>query len=393
VAFDDIQSAMTGNSQIRSVQALRGIAALAVMLFHFRSKINYPSYPIGDWLFIHGAVGVDLFFVISGFIMVYTSHDTSKHGVYEVASFYVKRFSRVYPVLFVVLWVAFLSYGALSIFHEADKAQNFLRGFLVMPVYTDSAPAYMNDSGIVGVRWTLNYEMFFYLIFGLCLLLGKKRWIALYIGMSFFLIGLPVIAGKALTMNENVGYDFGYSYLNLITNPLIWEFMLGTTVALVYPFIRKYKGYTTRALLVASTVYCVWVLMGGYRAAHGVLNAGLPFALLLLFILIEEETVDRYTPEILVKLGGISFSLYMVHTSVGTRLTKFIEDLAGPGYGEGFAIFFAESMLSIYVAYILYLLVEKGLSGKVRNVLMQKLKARFPVESPDRTPINSAVQA
>jgi hypothetical protein len=46
----------------------------------------------------------------------------------------------------------------------------------------------------------------------------------------------------------------------------------------------------------------------------------------------------------------------MVHTSVGTRLTKFIEDLAGHGYGEGFAIFFAESVLSIYVAYILYLL-------------------------------------
>ncbi|EPC6795507.1 acyltransferase family protein, partial [Escherichia coli H30] len=60
-------------NELKSIQILRGLAALMVVLYHFRTVLNYDNVRMGDYLFGKGFIGVDLFFVISGFIMAYTT--------------------------------------------------------------------------------------------------------------------------------------------------------------------------------------------------------------------------------------------------------------------------------------------------------------------------------
>src|SRR5690625_5435152 len=87
---------------VLSVHYLRGLAALLVVCFHYRYYLNesFPVVDIGDILFSNGAYGVDLFFIISGFIICYSTERIEK---FPALSFAMKRFFRIYPLLFVSL--------------------------------------------------------------------------------------------------------------------------------------------------------------------------------------------------------------------------------------------------------------------------------------------------
>lgn len=87
-------------NMILSIHYLRGIAALLVVLFHFRDKLNnvYTQKDLGDLLFGGGLAGVDLFFLISGFIIVYS---TKKKEINNILFFFVRRAFRIYPLLII----------------------------------------------------------------------------------------------------------------------------------------------------------------------------------------------------------------------------------------------------------------------------------------------------
>ena len=90
------------------IQALRGIAAVLVVITHSSRALTSPLGQEYFWdLFVHGALGVDLFFIISGFIMVLTTQKCDGSKTY-VADFVIKRFSRIWPLLFVVSMVYLL---------------------------------------------------------------------------------------------------------------------------------------------------------------------------------------------------------------------------------------------------------------------------------------------
>lgn len=85
-----------------SVHYLRGLAAVIVVCFHYRYYINdsFSNINLGDFLFSNGAYGVDLFFIISGFIICYSTRRPEK---LPALSFGLKRFFRIYPLLFASL--------------------------------------------------------------------------------------------------------------------------------------------------------------------------------------------------------------------------------------------------------------------------------------------------
>ncbi|EFH0672509.1 acyltransferase, partial [Escherichia coli] len=92
-------------NKLDSIQVLRGIAVLLVIAFHFRVYLNgvYAQKDLGDILFGIGEVGVDIFFVISGFIITYSSMNKAKNRPMVFAA---KRFFRLYPVYFIILTLA-----------------------------------------------------------------------------------------------------------------------------------------------------------------------------------------------------------------------------------------------------------------------------------------------
>ena len=112
------------------IQVLRGIAALLVVLVHARyALLNTDSFPLAQQLFVPGAMGVDLFFLISGFIMCYSTAG-SDGSVGAVARFAIKRFARVWPVYVAVTLVAiFVLNGGIDPFIVCEDADVETVGF------------------------------------------------------------------------------------------------------------------------------------------------------------------------------------------------------------------------------------------------------------------------
>jgi hypothetical protein len=165
-------------SKIEFVQALRGVAALAVVLWHASRYLGPYGTGIGAKLFLPGQMGVDLFFIISGFIMTVTtqSNDGSTKSSLE---FFAKRFAKIWP-FYAIATILFLIVARtdLRFLFDFEQFQRLLKGLLFLPSgsATELAPSFAWPPLPIG--WTLNYEIYFYLFFGTLMLFGKLRWFA-----------------------------------------------------------------------------------------------------------------------------------------------------------------------------------------------------------------------
>ncbi|EHU6711713.1 acyltransferase, partial [Salmonella enterica] len=226
-------------TKLNSLQALRGVAALLVVLFHYRGFLNdgaKESPTIWDKLFSPGIIGVDIFFIISGFIMVYTTCHYMR-GKASLVRFLLNRAIRIIPLYYICLVIAFLLEGAMSTFHYPDKVQNMLSALTFTLYKTSTSPLYIDEGGTYNIRWTLNYEIYFYLVFALCLLV-KHRVLALVTWGILVTSIIPVIAGYQPAINVQ-GYPFSSPYFGFLTNPLLLEFIIGVIVGWLYIKIKE----------------------------------------------------------------------------------------------------------------------------------------------------------
>jgi peptidoglycan/LPS O-acetylase OafA/YrhL len=358
---------MQNEKKYVSVQALRGLAALSVMFFHFRYLINeqYPS--VGDYLFGWGAMGVDLFFVISGFVITLSALKLGT-GKNAAQSFLKSRFKRIVPTYFILLLFTFILSGGMSIFHYHEKIENLLSAVTFSPLYDNNAPFYINDSGTFGVRWTLNYEIYFYLVAGICLLF-KKPYLLLLAFFSTVLVILPILSGREVTFSS-LGYQYGNPYLNMLSNPISWLFISGVIIALAVPFMQKIPRTARIVYLLLATGFMINDLFITKKLGHGLSASGLPLMLFLSGVVMNDEWLKKITPRWLIFLGDISFSLYLIHTlmntGIGTRLiwTGLTENISG---------FILYSICSLLLATLSYKYIEKIFLRKTKKANLREL--------------------
>ena len=164
--------ALNPAGNIEGIQILRAVAALMVVLHHARLSVPgsdaWPSF---------GAAGVDIFFVISGFVMAYTTSIVSSRPVAEVAStgllakagkFLRKRVVRVVPLY----WLALLWTSRRDLMH-AHIGTDLVKDFLFLPHPNNVFHSWLAPTLQQG--WTLNYEAFFYILFAVAILFGAAR--------------------------------------------------------------------------------------------------------------------------------------------------------------------------------------------------------------------------
>src|SRR5690625_3927015 len=157
---------------VLSVHYLRGLAALVVVCFHYRHYLNesFPVVNIGDILFSNGAFGVDLFFIISGFIICYSTRRTER---FRTLSFVLKRGFRIYPLLFFSLFLFILFFDT--------QDHSLLSSFIPLHAdYEARGPTY--GFHLHSPVWTLTYELAFYLLFFFALLFTHRHMQLLAIG-------------------------------------------------------------------------------------------------------------------------------------------------------------------------------------------------------------------
>jgi len=161
--------------------------------------------------------------VISGFIMV---HITSKKpaGLKSSVFFVVERLTRILPTYYIALFFAFYLSWEVGFFVNPEKIQNIISALTFTPYMDTYPPLYVDAGGLFVVRWTLNYELYFYLIFSLCLLFNKR------ISGMLIWVASTALLGVALTSSftlSTAGYKTGSPLLSFLTNPIIAEFFIG----------------------------------------------------------------------------------------------------------------------------------------------------------------------
>jgi len=353
------------------VQALRGVAALAVVLTHAQVFINGPRFlDAGERLFHNAPAGVDLFFVISGFIMAHTTWrlvaTPRAAGV-----FIAKRFIRLWPVYAVATLLMFaITRGLAGVaFHPTAAALRHALEF--RPVDPrQAAPFY--GYPLLHPGWTLVYEAWFYLLFATSLLAGRWRWWALGGLFAAFLVGLPLATTGRVESDAAVAYGFG-NQLCVATNPLVWEFLAGVVIGAWYQqrpsiLLRDPRVLTSLAVLAVTLV--IWQQGSEVREGHGPLRWGLP-AMLLVWSLAMLDRVRRLRPpRWMIFLGDISFSLYLFHV-LPQMLPRQFPAWSGM---QGGGWFIAAVIAGIVLGYWAHLLLERGLCEWLRDKLLDRFE-------------------
>jgi exopolysaccharide production protein ExoZ len=297
--------------QLNSLQLYRGIASVLVVLHHANIILDRELQQDGSFKIFHfGWIGVDFFFVLSGFIIFYI-HQSDLGQPRRFGSFIFKRFLRVYPLYWIILLskVSISLFGAKNIAAHQNNLTEFIRAFLLVP--QEAA----NLDNFIGVSWTLTYEVFFYLLFGVLILLKPK------IGRSIIVIwtvGLLLGLFNFLPTQESFLLNFIFSARNL-------EFIFGCLAA--YTILNYQYKHGIFLVYSALGMLILAILNTEYHGSNvsGVSPAiayGIPFSILIVGTVWIEKNISLKIPSILLYLGNASYSIYLTHCFFLNNLAK-----------------------------------------------------------------------
>jgi exopolysaccharide production protein ExoZ len=333
---------------VRNVQALRGLAALLVIFAHLETVL--PRVGLQPF----GYAGVDIFFVISGFIMVYTTADRDVTPI----SFMSDRIARIVPIYWIITLAVFglvLLAPALLQTTRADWGE--LAESLAFIPFEKNHGLMMP---VLFVGWTLNYEMFFYLLFALGLALpGKKAGPLAVICCLVFL----VVAGLV----EHPQSVFGRFY----TNSIVLDFALGVMIGLAHtniPLQATISSKVAVASLVVAGFILVLVLPLIFPDVSTFPVGGLPACLIVGGALMLERWGWVVKATWCLMLGNASYSIYLTHTFV-TEAAQKIAARVQPGAFESSLLIAGTAVAVCVVGILVYRTLEQPLSTMARRLL------------------------
>lgn len=342
-----------------SIQVLRGIAALAVVLLHISEMLL--RYTDGRGMFCGsasfwqtGAAGVDLFFVISGFVMVESTRNMGrKQGVAQ--RFMLRRLIRIVPLywLYTTLMLV-LVLLPFTLKNEVFSLPYTLKSYLFIPALN---PVTGLDLPLVPQGWTLSYEMYFYLLFAVLLRLDR-RWLIPAVTLFF---GLSVITGYL--------WDVHHPVAKALTSQLLLEFALGCYLARLVHTIQIPPRTCYLCLAGGSAL----LFLSQYIPAaseYRLFLWGMPVFLLALgFVFLEKERGFDF-PGPPIHLGNSSYSLYLSHVFVLLAVGTLLKKKMIPPFFNNDVIALLSTAACIAVGWLSYVFLEKRSIGYLRCKLL-----------------------
>lgn len=312
------------SSHLQTLQVLRGLAAASVVYCHIGASTTF------------GIFGVDLFFVLSGFVIAMASEKNI--GAMQFA---ISRITRVAPLYWLmttgIMLVAILSPESLK--STTASIPNYLKSIFFIP--------YFKESGVIQpmlfVGWTLNYEMLFYAMGCVALAINPSRFFYTTSALMVFAFG--------------VGYLLpdGMAYAEFLRSNLLFEFMLGMAAFKLKDsaLLRKMPAWLI-AILILS-IYVSMALCEIRGLGNRFIEFGIPsFLIVLLAIQLEPlfPKLNSIVARTLVHIGNASYATYLSHVFAVQLLRKLL-----PRFTNGLTI---ESPVGVAIA-ISFSLVVGGL--------------------------------
>lgn len=271
---------------IYSIQYLRGIAAALVLFEHIAIKGHqFSTNPLS--FFRAGGCGVDLFFIISGFIMCQTTQNRKT----SIKHFMIARFFRIIPLYWLLTTIALLVFIASpENVNRSGGDTKIIESYLLIP----TSGKYLIQNG-----WTLSYEFLFYSIFAACLAAPHSRF------LSTLLIIAIVVTGYFFKPQD--------SRLIFISHPVILEFCYGIFAFKLWR-ARLLKPQLGAPLILGGVIGILITSQTGLHDMHGrFIHYGIPTLMLLTGLLSLEGKISKSPNRGLLTLGNASYSIYLTH--------------------------------------------------------------------------------
>jgi exopolysaccharide production protein ExoZ len=318
---------------------MRGIAALLVVFHHLANGHERLFAPLPG--IDPGGMGVAIFFVISGLIIYVAARDEAPR------EFVRRRLIRVVPLY----WIALTAYLALVLIHPRDYTAlslDYIRSLLFIPYHMPGHPEVIYPLLIPG--WTLNYEMFFYLLFFIGMLIGRLKTFLIGSILALVTVGLFVHSDDAL--------------IRTYTNIRLLQFLAGVLIGMALE-----KGMPPRlaSLLPLATIA---VLVLSWRPAllpHALI--GIPAIALVLGAVAAEQRGLFSDRPFLSLIGDASYSIYLSHTFTIIVLAKLVPHLPLPMGWAQFGLWMAVGLVSsVLIGILVHKRVEKPLLAYLGRV-------------------------
>lgn len=332
---------------LANLQGLRAVAALGVVVFHF------GLMPPTQLPFRIGAYGVDVFFVLSGFIIAYSSTRSARH-------FLARRLIRVLPAYWIATIIAALF--TLQNMDVVGASEWLVQSLFYLPHPHGRSP-------LIFVAWTLVYELAFYLLYWLALRAGTRNAPLLCLGLlvMFALVQLPGLPGPW---------------------PLLLEFGMGIGIYLmveryaVPQFVPSWAGLLLAAAGLALLVTLPRMIgynPDNYQSVWRVLCWGLPAALIVLGLILAEREGFAIRSRFVLLLGGASYAIYLLHPVVVGQLLQLPPN--APPWSWVLCLLAVVVTVAVSIAF--HLLVELPILRRLRSWLGNGLpfEQRLTVES------------
>jgi exopolysaccharide production protein ExoZ len=304
-------------ARLLTLQVTRGVAANLVVFSHlFTIEAKYTGGDILPTFSFYGIAGVDIFFVLSGFIMVVVAGKGT-----GAIQFLWRRAARIYPAYWLVFLLVLITGFIQPTWVNSSVAApiSLWRSFLLVPDST---------LPLLAVGWTLIHEVYFYLVFAILLALRIPIPVGLF-GWGLVLLIVTILGGDYVT-----SFPLGRVW----TNPLTAEFMMGVTIGVLYDHKNMrgaaWAGAIGLAMLATSIIFVAPALPlanNTHLDAWRVVLFGIPAALVVYWLAALEQNAVRIPARLLVALGNWSYATYLTHVLVLSAFGRIIHALAPSG--------------------------------------------------------------
>jgi peptidoglycan/LPS O-acetylase OafA/YrhL len=339
---------------------LRFVAAIMVVLYHFafssmrQGNTGMSAQTLTEWV-KYGYLGVDAFFVISGFFIFMTAEGRSG------PQFLIARFTRLYPALVICAVLTFAVTSILAAYSYRRLDAGDLIGSLTLVSFAPVIAPRLGLEFVDTTYWTLQAEFLFYGCVGVLIGLGIRRWNLVSVLLLIYGLSLPIPKGPLASLVGVRGY--------------VAHFCLGGCLYLMTRTSVKPRHVALTLIALIGATVAVARTVGGHEAfepAGFVAWTGVAIFLVSVAFMIA-AALGRWSPRSkhLATLGGLSYPLYLIHHQIGMVVTTRL------GVGDGITPVLLFTASAIFVAWLIHVGVERA---GIR-LLRRRLSPRKPPSS------------
>ena len=333
------------------IDGLRAIAVVLVIIYHAFPKI-LPS----------GFIGVDVFFVISGFLISTIIFNNLSNHSFSLIDFYSRRINRIFPSLSLILFFALIAGWFLLIPDDYEKLNKHIFGgaIFVSNLVSRSEFGYFDDASELKPLlhlWSLGIEEQFYIIWPVLLVMAFR------LRLNFFILTITTLLGSFFLNIYKSGFDTTFAFYSPQTRA--WELLIGAMLALLFPYLKHTLHRFTYLINICNISGFALIIVGLLSINKHVsfpgwwaLSPSLGAALIIASGTQAWINKNFLSFRLLVSVGLISYPLYLWHwvllSFLNLKLGTYPSDLYR----------FIAVIISFFLAYLSYIAVEKPLRSR-----------------------------